>query len=149
MELWQLLIRESVRDTLARYNNAGDRLQLADMVGCFAVDGVMHITGREPLPGRKAILTAMSGALGAPGAPTNAERRFAHHHVASTHFMSVTTERVETASYFAVHTPIGLDHWGRYRDTLVPDAEEDGDRWLFERRRITTDGFAPGSLFAR
>jgi hypothetical protein len=149
MEVWELLIRESVRDTIARYNNAGDRLQLADLAGCFAPDGVMAITGRDPFVGRDVIVDSLTVALGEPGEPTNTERRFVHHHVAGTHFMAVTPDRVDTASYFAVHTPIGLDHWGRYRDTLVPGEGDDAGRWLFERRKITTDGFAPGSLFAQ
>ena len=109
MEVWELLIRESVRDTIARYNNSGDRLRLADLAGCFTPDGVMEITGREPFIGRGGIAGALTVTLGEPGVPTNTERRFAHHHVASTHFMSVTRERVETASYFAVRARQGED----------------------------------------
>jgi hypothetical protein len=150
MELWELMIRESVRDTLARYNNGGDRLQIDTLAGCFTPDGVMDITGRgQPLVGRSQIERALGVTLGKPGQPAKAERTFVHHHVASTYFISVRPTEVETASYFAVHTPIGLDHWGRYRDSLVPGTGEDDGRWLFTRRRITTDGFAPGSLFAR
>ena len=145
MEVWELLIRESVRDTIARYNNAGDFGNITGLAGCFTLDGVMEIKGREPFHGREAIISGLTDTLGEPGAPTNPARRFVHHHVASTHFLSVTPKRIETSSYFAVHTPIGLDHWGRYRDDLVPVA----DTWLFARRRIATDGFAPGSLFGR
>ena len=64
------------------------------------------------------------------------------HHVSSIRFGSVARDRVEVSSYFAVHTDVGLDHWGRYRDVLVP---VDG-RWLFAHRRISVDGFAAGSL---
>ena len=51
----------------------------------------------------------------------------------------VARDRVEVSSYFAVHTDVGLDHWGRYRDVLIP---VDG-RWLFaspqdQRRRLLT-----------
>ena len=41
-------------------------------------------------------------------------------------------------------TDIGLDHWGRYRDRLVPV----GERWLLAQRSVKTDGYAPGSFFA-
>jgi hypothetical protein len=64
------------------------------------------------------------------------------HHVSSIRFESVTRDRVEVSSYFAVHTDVGLDHWGRYRDALAPEA----GRWLFAHRRITVDGFAADSL---
>ena len=51
-------------------------------------------------------------------------------------------DRVEVSSYFAVHTDIGLDHWGRYRDVLFPVE----GRWLFAHRRISVDAFAADSL---
>ena len=42
----------------------------------------------------------------------------------------------------AALTNIGVDHWGRYRDVLVP---VDG-RWLFASREAVADGFSPDSL---
>jgi hypothetical protein len=66
------------------------------------------------------------------------------HHVSSIRFESVARERVQVSSYFAVHTDVGLDHWGRYRDVMVP---VDG-RWLFAHRRINVDAFAANSLMA-
>ena len=54
----------------------------------------------------------------------------------------MTKDRVEVSSYFAVHTDVGLDHWGGYRDVLKP---VDG-RWLFVHRRIGVDGFSANSL---
>ena len=39
----------------------------------------------------------------------------------------------------------GLDHLGRYRDTLVPD----GDTWLIKHRKVSTDWAAPNSAMAR
>ena len=46
------------------------------------------------------------------------------------------------SSYFLALTNIGVDHWGRYRDVLVP---VDG-RWLFASREAVADGFSPESL---
>jgi hypothetical protein len=51
---------------------------------------------------------------------------------------------VRTTCYFSALTQIGLDHWGRYRDLLIPV----GGRWLFARRDVKVDGYAPLSLFA-
>ena len=42
----------------------------------------------------------------------------------------------------AALTNIGVDHWGRYRDVLVPV----GDSWLFASREASADGFSPQSL---
>ena len=36
----------------------------------------------------------------------------------------------------------GADHWGRYRDVLVP--QPDG-RWRFQERVVRLDGHAPES----
>jgi len=44
-----------------------------------------------------------------------------------------------------VVTHIGLDHFGRYRDTLVPD----GGTWLIRHRKVSTDWAAPNSTMAR
>jgi hypothetical protein len=65
--------------------------------------------------------------------------------VSSIRFGLVTRTRVEVSSYFAVHTDVGLDHWGRYRDVLVPSDE---GRWLLAHKRISVDGFASDSLMA-
>jgi hypothetical protein len=50
----------------------------------------------------------------------------------------------ETAAYFQVTTQRGLDHWGRYRDVLVPV----GDRWLFQHRLVAVDAAVPGGWYA-
>ena len=144
MEDWELVVRESVRDTIARYNNAGDFGHLDLLAECFVADGVLAIKGREPFVGRDAIVAGLATRLDERRSARAAESFHVHHHVASTCFLSVAPGQVEVASYFAVHTPVGLDHWGRYRDELVPD----GERWRFRHRRVATDGFAPGSLFA-
>jgi hypothetical protein len=66
-----------------------------------------------------------------------------HHHVTSVLIGDVTTGSATVRSYYAVHTAIGLDHWGRYRDRVV---EADG-RWRFAERVVTVDGSAAGSHF--
>ena len=64
------------------------------------------------------------------------------HHVSSVRFGAVTHDRVEVSSYFLALTNIGVDHWGRYRDVLVPV----DDRWLFASRQAIADGFSADSL---
>jgi hypothetical protein len=44
-----------------------------------------------------------------------------------------------------VVTHIGLDHIGRYRDSLVPD----DDTWLIKHRKVSTDWVAANSAVAR
>ena len=145
MLLWELEIRESVRQTLADYTAATDRFDLRALAACFAPGG------RPGVHRRRRTADGSGGDRGRTwramtrdpdrirAAPTHVR-----HHVSSIRFGSVARDRVEVSSYFAVHTDIGLDHWGRYRDELVP---VDG-RWLFARRRISVDAFSPDSLMA-
>ncbi|BBX03748.1 hypothetical protein BST36_03210 [Mycolicibacterium moriokaense] len=145
MDGWELEIRESVRQTLADYTAATDRFDLSALAACFAPDGVLEFTGGdEPLVGPTAIEQGLGGALAREPDPVRRMPSHVRHHVSSIRFGAVSRDRVEVSSYFAVHTDIGLDHWGRYRDVLVP---VDG-RWLFARRRISVDAFAEQSLMA-
>ena len=141
MQTWELAIRESVRQTLSDYTAGTDRNRLDDIAACFAPDGVLAFSGGEPMVGPSAIVAGL-------GAQVN---RFAagpvplthvRHHVSSVRFGAVTRDRVEVSSYFLALTNIGVDHWGRYRDVLVPV----DDRWLFASRQATADGFSSDSL---
>lgn len=145
MQVRELEIRESVRQTLSDYTAATDRFDLRGLAMCFAASGALEFTGGdEPLTGPAAIEAGLADAMNRPRREARASATFVRHHVSSVRFGSVTADRVEVSSYFAVHTDIGLDHWGRYRDVLVP---EDG-RWVFAHRRISVDAFAAGSLMA-
>lgn len=148
MEVWELEVRESVRQTMADYTAATDRFDLRALAACFCEDGVLEFTGgSEPLTGPARIEAGLGAAMTRPSTSRHPLRQaptHVRHHVSSIRFASVVHERVEASSYFAVHTDIGLDHWGRYRDVLVPV----DDRWLFARRRIGVDAFAPVSLMA-
>lgn len=139
MEQWELAAREAVRHTIAAYNFGGDRGRLDELAAAFASDGVLQIGDDEPLAGPEGIATGLAGVLRVDPAPT-----VMHHHVAATHFRSVTAEVIQTSSYFQVLTDIGLDHWGRYADRFVPV----GDRWLIGRRHVVTVGFSERSFFS-
>src|SRR5580693_6438824 len=47
LEIWELVVREQIRDTLARYNWSGDAGRLDDLADTFCVDGVLEIPGFE------------------------------------------------------------------------------------------------------
>ena len=136
---WELTVREAVRDTLARYNHAGDRGRIRELAEQFTPDGVLELHSGPRMAGRAAIIEGLGGVVRgnteavAPGGPPPLIR----HHVSSVLIHDVTPERAEAASYFAVLTRDGLDHWGRYRDVLVP---LDG-RWLLSHRFVRVDAF--------
>ena len=151
MELWELVVRESCRDTLAQYSHAGDRFLLDEFAAAFCEDGVLEIRGSDPIEGRAAIIerfggeaTAMRARDAAREQAPDATRRIVRHNVTNIRFESVSPDEAVLASYFTVFTEIGPDHMGRYRDRLVPV----GERWLIAHRFVSTDWHAHDSTFA-
>ena len=141
MDIWEPVVRESVRQTLADYTAGTDRFRLQDLAACFAPEGVLEFPGSEPMVGPAAIAARLGAQLGgtAVGATPLTHVR---HHVSSVRFGAVARDRVDVGSYFVVFTDVGVDHWGRYRDVLVPM----DDRWLFASRQISVDGYSARSL---
>jgi SnoaL-like protein len=144
MEIWELVARERIRDTLARYNWSGDAGRLGDLAETFCADGILEIRGVQALRGRSAIVTFLGGVT-ANIATTVDVKRIVRHNVANVLFIRLAPNQAQVSSYFTVLTHIGLDHVGRYRDTLVPD----GDSWLIKHRKVSTDWAAPNSAMAR
>ena len=142
MELWELIARESCRDTLAQYSHAGDRFLLEEFAAAFCEDGVLEIRGSEPITGRAAIMERFGGPSTASkarqrGAPAAGRRHQAgrpsqrHQH----QVRILSPEEAVVSSYFTVFTEVGADHMGRYRDRFVPV----GERWLIAHRFVSTD----------
>lgn len=148
MEIWELVARERIRDTLARYNWSGDALRLDELTAAFCPDGALEVRGEEPKRGRQAIIGYLGGV--SPGArPLAADappgpKRIVRHNLTNLRFLELTPERASVASYFTVVTEVGLDHYGRYRDVFVPV----GDEWLIEHRFVSTDWRSPDSTMA-
>jgi hypothetical protein len=149
VETWELVARERIRDSIARYTWGGDHLRLDDVAATFCPDGVLEVRGRPPVRGRDAIKVMLGGVAVDDGtAPPTASipttrtgRPLVRHNVTNIRIGPLTPERAEVSSYFTVLTEIGLDHAGRYRDVLVPV----GDEWLFEHRFVSTDWWSPHS----
>jgi hypothetical protein len=151
MELWELVARESCRDTLAQYSHAGDRYLLEEFASAFCEDGILEIRGTAPVQGRQAIMDRFGGGTAAlearqaakAQAPGTVRRRIVRHNVTNIRFESVSPTEATVASYFTVFTEVGPDHLGRYRDRLVPV----GDQWLIAHRFVSVDWHAPDSTF--
>ncbi len=138
MELWELVARERIRDTLARYTWSGDGGSLDELALTFAGDGELEVRGEQPLRGREAIRDRLGDVA---ARPSTGARRIVRHNLANIRFTAVAPDRIDVSSYFTVVTEIGLDHYGRYRDQFVPV----DDDWLIARRFVSTDWTAPDS----
>jgi hypothetical protein len=141
--MWELVAREQIRDTLARYNWSGDAGRLDGLAETFCTDGVLEIRGLEPLRGRTEIASFISGVTGGVAASVDV-KPVVRHNVANVLFTGLSPDLAQVSSYFTVVTQIGLDHFGRYRDTLVPES----GIWLIKHRKVSTDWAAPNSTMA-
>jgi hypothetical protein len=144
MEMWELVARERIRDTIARYNWSGDALRIDDLTQCFCADGELEVRGVTTARGRAAIAAFLGGVTDRIDAVTSDVKRVVRHNVTNIRFTEFTPERASVAAYFTVVTEIGLDHFGRYRDVFVPF----GDEWLIRHRFVSTDWRAPTSTMA-
>lgn len=153
MTLDDLLAREAIRDTLAKYNVSGDRLKIDDYAACFTEDGIMEAEHKDPAfafryEGREAILAWQRRWLEQTlsGAGVH-QATFARHHLATSKIdlagpdMGPATASVRT--YWVAWTDIGPDHAGYYLDTF----HKVGEEWLIAHRRVREDWRSPASLF--
>jgi len=146
MQMWELVARERIRDTLALYNWSGDAGRVADLTQSFCPDGELEVRGIATVGGRAAIAEFLGGVAAptpvVPAAP--AVKRIVRHTLTNIRFTEVTEERAQVSSYFTVFTEIGLDHYGRYRDVFA----RVGESWLIAHRFVSTDWRAPNSTMA-
>ncbi|WP_029433736.1 nuclear transport factor 2 family protein [Blastococcus sp. URHD0036] len=148
MELWELVARERIRDTLAHYNWSGDAGRAEELSAAFTPDGVLQVRGGAAHRGRAAIRDFIGGVAGREAAGSSSGGpvgpKLVRHVLTNTRFRALSPEEATAESYFTVVTEIGLDHAGRYRDTLVPV----GERWLIASRLVSTDWVVAGSVMA-
>ncbi|MEO6987540.1 MAG: nuclear transport factor 2 family protein [Aquihabitans sp.] len=143
MERSELVVREAVRDLVARYTWAGDRGRSAELAALFALDGVLDVgehggrwEGRDEISARLDEVAQQVAQSGVTPGPVR-------HHVSSLVIDVLTPTEATASSYFLVLTAIGVDHWGRYRDRVVMGNDE---VWRFAERSVRVDGHTPGSL---
>jgi hypothetical protein len=146
VDVEELLIRESVRQTYTDYSTAGDAGRLDDFVLVFAEDAILEIPPDQSAQGRDAIHTMLTaGSRHQPPVAFAGQKAILRHFTTNIHFRSVAADRVETTAYFCAVTAVGPDHWGRYFDVLVP---REG-RWLFEHRIAKVEGFQADGWYQR
>jgi hypothetical protein len=148
MDLSELVAREQIRQLLAAYTWAGDRGRISELTELFAANGVLDVgphggrwEGRPAIEAGLLAVVARTAAAGPSGRPAGP----VHHHVSSVLITDVLGGRARVRSYFAVHTAVGLDHWGRYFDRV----ELEIGRWRFTERMVVVDGSSADSLMVR
>jgi ketosteroid isomerase-like protein len=141
MDVWELVARERIRDTIARYAHLVDSGRIDELVALFAEDGTLEAGDGPPARGRDAIRGVFVG-TGSRLASV-AARPLIRHHVSNVLIDVEGPDAATASSYFLAVTERGPDHWGRYWDRLV----RHGERWLLAHRRARADGYARDSVF--
>jgi hypothetical protein len=134
-------IRVGVTHLLTTYQYLADTGKVERLAQLFAPDGMLEI-GAEKFVGPDEVLglfTRTSGQF------VDADFLPARHHLSSVYVEPQPDGSAKTYACFQFIGTRGLDHWGTYRDVVVP-ASSDG--WRFKHRRVITEGFAPGSRLA-
>jgi hypothetical protein len=143
MELWEVVAREQIRETIASYAHFVDSGRFDDVVALFTADGILEVHGNEPAVGHEALLAFFTG-TGRDLADRSTVPLIRHN--TSNISITVTSPSEATARcYFLAVTEHGVDHWGRYRDRLAAD----GNHWRFAHRHVRTDGTVPGGWAAQ
>ncbi len=149
MTLDELLAREAIRATMAKYTTSGDRLKVDAFCACFTEDGIVE---SESAPGeylfryagRAEIRKWQERWLNRGDEETAVHRAtFVRHQLSTCHIEFCSADHATARTYWAAWTDIGPDHSGYYLD----DFRKVGEQGLIARRRVRCDWRAPNSLF--
>jgi hypothetical protein len=143
MTVEELLARESIRDTLATCNMAGDRLRLDDFIAMLTED-VNFDVGKHCMQGRDAVRTYMLGLARADASAGASRPQFLRHHLTTCVIRFTGLASADVRSYFAVYSAIGPDHCGYYADKFRCI---DG-LWLIAERKLRIDWTCAASAFS-
>jgi hypothetical protein len=150
MTIDELLAHHSIRDTMARYTLAGDRLREEEFVMVFTEDAVLASDGVGPsdsfrFEGKDAIREWIARwRHPAPLAASSQRATFVRHHLSTSLIELVGPSAAKARTYWVAYTDIGPDHCGYYLDTFRNTAE----RWLIAERKVRLDWRSPKSLFS-
>lgn len=139
MTVDELIARESIRDTLAAYNVAGDRMRIDDFVAVFTSDAVyesdvFHLSGHDAI---REWIVDLAAKKDGP------KVRFVRHNLTTCKITISGPEDADARTYYQAWTDIGPDHCGYYLDRF---RKTDG-RWLIAHRTVRLDWQAPASVF--
>ena len=149
MTLDELLAREGIRATMARYTTSGDRLREEAFAATFAEDGILESEGvadadKFRFEGRAAIRGWLHRWVDLPeGVESTHQASFVRHHLATCDIELTGPDTARARTYWVAWTDIGPDHSGYYLDSF----RRVGTEWLIAHRKVRLDWRSPDSLF--
>ena len=149
MTLDEMLAREAIRQTMAAYTVAGDRLRVEEFVAVFTEDAIMEAEGVPPedmfrYEGRAGISQWITRWREPPKEVGRVHQAtFIRHHLSTCHIELTGPDSARARTYWVAYTDIGPDHSGYYLDVF----RKVGTDWLIAHRRVRLDWRSPDSLF--
>ncbi|MEO6717589.1 MAG: nuclear transport factor 2 family protein [Novosphingobium sp.] len=146
MTLEDLLAREAIRDTMAKYNHSGDSLRAEDFAACFTEDGILESAraGGFRYASRAEILAWQSAWRDEPkSADTPRGAKLVRHNLTTSRIELTGPDSARARTYWVVMTDVGPDHCGVYTDQF---RKVDGE-WLIAHRKVKTEWWAENSHF--
>jgi ketosteroid isomerase-like protein len=151
MEIRETDTRVQIHALLAEHVNRGDAGDVQSMIALYAPEATYELPNGMVLHGTEQMREVLGGASSeSTGDGWGLE--YMRHHLTTAHIELELTEDAEgvedakarSNSYFLNVNNRGLDHWGRWQDTFMRQA--DGS-WLFSSRKVMVEGSVPGSWF--
>jgi hypothetical protein len=144
----ELLAREGIRQTIANYTMAGDRLRAEDFIAVFTADAIVESEGVSEsdtfrYEGHDEIRNWISRWRPPEGAPPTHQATFVRHHLSTSQIEFTGSNTAKARTYWTAYTDIGPDHCGYYIDAF----RKVGERWLISHRKVRLDWRSPESLF--
>jgi hypothetical protein len=148
MNIDELLARESIRQTMANYTLAGDRLRIEDFIAVFTVDAVLESEGVPEadafrFEGRESMRAWFTRWKKPEGAEPTHQATFVRHHLSTSQIELTGPDTARARTYWVAYTDIGPDHGGYYVDQF----RKVGERWLIAHRKVRMDWRSQQSLF--
>lgn len=140
MTLQDVIAREHIRDTMARYNIAGDGNDFPAFVSNFTDDAVFEAAVFR-CEGKAAIETYFTKRSYAE--PSTLAPRFRRHNLTTCQIDLTGPTTANARTYYIVYTDLGPDHCGYYVDRL----RKEKGRWLIAHRAVWMDWSHPDSRF--
>ena len=150
MTVDDLLAREGIRQTMANYTLAGDRLRTDEFVAAFTEDGILESEG---VPERDAFRYVGHAELRewmnrwtrgeVSDRPRTTQASFIRHYLSTSQVELTGSDSARARTYWVAYTDIGPDHCGYYLDTF----HKVGDRWLIAHRKVRLDWRSKDNLY--
>ena len=134
--------RIGIAALIAELSALGDAGRIDDFSKLFAESGTYTLQNGKAATGPPAIERMLAEFSKNMADLEVAAPKYMRHNITTSHVDVVGADDARGDTYFLNVNDKGLDHWGRWRDRFIRDAD---GRWLFASREVIVEGMADTS----